>query len=107
MQGMCDRTGKIIEGRAYLSQCIRRILRNPKMSRLGDRSFGSNLISLLDRPSDAETILDMSSEISVVLESQIKGLKVSNVSFSEANSDGSTKVMIELNYENKTYIEEI
>ena len=107
MQGMCDRTGKIIEGRAYLSQCIRRILRTPKMSKIGDRGFGCNLIAMMDKPYNTETILDMSSEISVTLEQQIRGLKVENISFSEANESGESKIRIELNHNNQQWIEEI
>ena len=107
MQGMCDRTGKIIDGKAYLSQRIRRILRTPKMSKIGDRSFGCNLIAMMDKPYNTETILDMSSEISVTLEQQISGLKVESISFSEANADGKSKIRVELNHNNHKWIEEI
>lgn len=41
-------TGKWIEGRAFLEQSIRLILRTPKASRLIKKEFGSSLFDLID-----------------------------------------------------------
>ncbi|MFK7822784.1 MAG: hypothetical protein AB8G05_01405 [Oligoflexales bacterium] len=93
VSGMCERTGKLIKGREFLSQSIRRVLLTPKRSMLGMRDFGSDFLVYLDQPQNAETLLDISSEVSIALESQIKGLKLINVSLKSLEKNGEMNLI--------------
>ena len=104
--GMCERTGKYIEGRKYLSQSIKRVLLIPKRSLLGMRKFGSDFLRYLDKPQNDETLLDISSEVSIALENQIKGLKVKSVNL-EADKNGDMSLIAKVSYGPDEWIERI
>lgn len=53
MRGLSATTGRVIEGDAYLAQCIDKILFTPLGSRVMRRDFGSLLMELLDQPLNA------------------------------------------------------
>ena len=47
---MCEKTGRKLSGTRALQQAISRTLRTPKGLQVANRSFGSNVPSLLDQP---------------------------------------------------------
>ena len=104
--GMCERTGRYIEGRKYLSQSIKRVLLTPKRSMLGMRNFGSDFLSHFDKPQDDETLLDICSEVSIALENQIKGLKVKSVNL-KSDKSGDMSLIAKVSYGSDEWLERI
>lgn len=58
MQGMDRCTGKSLSGAEHLQQSIRDILTTPLGSRVMRRDYGSRLFELVDRPINAQTLVD-------------------------------------------------
>lgn len=57
MKGMDATTGKVLEGKALLSQSIQDILMTPIGSRVMNRDYGSLVFDMLDHPgNDANTL---------------------------------------------------
>ena len=107
LSGMCEKTGKKISGKAYLSQCVRRVLLTPKASLLGMRGFGSDLLWLLAKPQSPDTLLSIVSEVSASLESQIKDLKIIGVYLGDPKPDGQINIALKLSYKANEWKEKI
>ena len=67
MRGTSATTGKALSGIAHLSQSIRDILGTPIGTRVMRRDYGSRLFELIDRPLNADTVLDMIAAVAEAL----------------------------------------
>lgn len=86
MNGMDANTGKVISGRTHLLQSIRDILTTPIGSRVMRRDYGSKLFSLVDKPMNESTRMDMVSATADALEKWEPRFQLTNVSFSVSSS---------------------
>lgn len=59
MRGVDATTGKSLEGIAHLRQSVRDILTTPLGSRVMRRTYGSRLFDLVDRPLNAQTLVEI------------------------------------------------
>ena len=59
MPGMDAATGRSLDGIAHLRQSVRDILTTRLGTRVGNRTYGSELLALTDRPLTAETLADV------------------------------------------------
>ena len=59
MRGVDATTGKPLEGIAHLRQSVRDILTTPLGSRVMRREYGSRLFDLVDRPLNAQTLVEI------------------------------------------------
>ena len=59
MHGMNRHTGKSLSGIAHLRQSITDILTTPIGSRLMQRSYGSRLYTLVDKPLNPQTLVEI------------------------------------------------
>ena len=59
MSGMDAATGRPLDGIAHLRQSIRDVLSTRLGTRLGRRTYGSELLALTDRPLSGATLMDV------------------------------------------------
>ena len=59
MPGMDAATGRSLDGIAHLRQSIRDVLSTRLGTRLGRRTYGSELLALTDRPLSGATLMDV------------------------------------------------
>lgn len=84
MNGMNASTGKTLSGIDHLKQSVVDILTTPKGSRLMRRSYGSDLFSLIDNPTNTETIADIIAESADALKKWETRISVTKVEVTSA-----------------------
>ena len=84
MNGMNSKTGKTLSGIDHLKQSVVDILTTPKGSRVMRRSYGSNLFSLIDNPTNSESIADIVAESADALKRWENRLSVTNITVTSA-----------------------
>ncbi|CAN7192254.1 GPW/gp25 family protein [Trinickia sp. LjRoot230] len=67
MRGMNASTGRSISGLAHLYQSIGQILKTPTGTRIARRSFGSDLIDLIDAPNNATSRVRLYAAVATAL----------------------------------------
>ncbi len=69
--GVNAETGQLIYGWKHCVQSMREILETEINSRVQRRTFGSQLVDMIDRPQTAETIIDIYSAAAEALEPRV------------------------------------
>jgi hypothetical protein len=82
MNGMNASTGKPLSGIEHCKQSVRDILSTPKGSRVMLRAYGSDLFTMVDRPMNQSTKMDMVAATTDALALWEPRIRVTNVSFS-------------------------
>lgn len=96
MKGMNQSTGRSIDGMAHLCQSIAKILTTPIGSRVGRRTFGSELYALVDAPNNPATHVRIFSAVATALMRWEKRLKVTRIGLSfSAEQPGAMVILIE------------
>lgn len=103
--GMDIATGEPITGVEHLKQSIRDILTTPIGSRVMRRDYGSNLMTLLDRPMNSQLAVDVQIAVTMALSLQEPRLQLNRVTVELPSddpvrgalmaSDGSLRIHIE------------
>lgn len=79
MRGMDATTGRAIDGMAHLNQSIGKCLTTPLFSRIMRRLFGSELLDLVDAPTNPATCVRLYAAVATVLMNQEPRLKLTRV----------------------------
>lgn len=95
MIGMNATTGRAISGLAHLYQSIGKILTTPRGTRLQRRSFGSDLLSLVDAPHNMATRVRVYSAAASALMRQEPRLQLRRIVLSDISQAGSAVFDIE------------
>lgn len=82
MKGMNTTTGRSVDGLAHLYQSIAKILTTPIGSRLGRRTFGSELAGLVDAPNNGATRVRLYAAVATALMRWEPRLKLSRITLS-------------------------
>lgn len=104
MHGANQATGKPLSGTAHLKQSIADILRTRVGSRVMRREYGSKIPAILDRPTNAMTIIDIYAAIGEALSATINGqpieprFKLSAVTAVEISDTGRITIDISGTY---------
>lgn len=85
--GMDMETGEPITGVEHLKQSIRDILTTPIGSRVMRRDYGSNLMTLLDRPMNSQLAVDVQIAVSMALSLQEPRLQLNRVTVELPSDD--------------------
>jgi phage baseplate assembly protein W len=80
MRGMDAATGRAIDGLAHLSQSIEKCLTTPMFSRVFRRPFGSELLDLVDAPTNPATCVKLYAAVATVLMKYEPRLRLARVS---------------------------
>lgn len=88
MIGMNATTGRAITGLPHLFQSIGKILMTPRGSRLQRRSFGSDLLSLVDAPNNMATRVRVYAAAATALMSQEPRLQLRRISLADLSQAG-------------------
>ena len=88
MLGTDRNTGKPLSGLAHLRQSIADILTTPIGSRVGRRTYGSRLFSLIDAPLTAATLNDIYQAAAEAIINWEPRLQVTKIKVSTASSGG-------------------
>lgn len=95
MIGMNATTGRAITGLPHLFQSIGKILLTPRGSRLQRRTFGSDLMSLIDAPNNMATRVRVYAATATALMSQEPRLQLRRVSLADLSQAGTVVFDIE------------
>lgn len=71
MRGMDERTGKFIEGEAFLKQAVRRAVVTSKRTKRMLRWYGTNHLKYLDRSITQASVLELTSDLADSIEKTI------------------------------------
>jgi phage baseplate assembly protein W len=85
--GMDIDTGESITGVEHLKQSIRDILTTPVGSRVMRRDYGSNLMTLLDRPMNSQLAVDVQIAVTMALSLQEPRLQLNRVTVELPSDD--------------------
>lgn len=85
--GMDIATGEPITGVEHLKQSIRDILTTPIGSRVMRRDYGSNLMTLLDRPMNSQLAVDVQIAVTMALSLQEPRLQLNRVTVELPSDD--------------------
>lgn len=85
--GMDIDTGEPITGVEHLKQSIRDILTTPIGSRVMRRDYGSNLMTLLDRPMNSQLTVDVQVTVTMALSLQEPRLQLNRVTVELPSDD--------------------
>lgn len=86
MNGVNNKTGKLLKGHAHLRQSITDILTTPIGSRVMRRDYGSRLFELVDAPTNEETIAELYAATAEALDRWEPRLRLLSVSVSQINA---------------------
>jgi phage baseplate assembly protein W len=92
--GMDIDTGEPITGVEHLKQSIRDILTTPVGSRVMRRDYGSNLMTLLDRPMNSQLAVDVQIAVSMALSLQEPRLQLNRVTVELPSDDPAQGVLM-------------
>ncbi len=95
--GMDERTGKLIEGEAWIRQAVRRALGIQKGSRPMLRWYGVNHLKYLDQPITAGSVLDLTADLSDSIEATIPGARLNAL----IGQEKGEKIRVSLQLETK------
>ena len=95
MPGMHAATGKPLDGIAHVRQSIRDILTTRVGTRIGRRSYGSDLPALVDRPLTAATLADVYAATAEAIAAWEPRFRLSSVAASAAGADGRLTLTLE------------
>lgn len=95
MPGMNAETGAPLEGIAHVRQSIRDILTTRVGTRIGRRSYGSELPALVDRPLTAATLADVYAATAAAIAAWEPRFRLSSVSASAAGANGRLTLTLE------------
>ena len=95
-------TGRRITAMAHLQQSIADILTTPLGSRLGRRTYGSLLPSLIDKPDNGPTRLRCYSAIASALMKWEPRLRVTRVGITSGDNPGQATVTLQGEYLGQT-----
>ncbi len=79
MKGLDERTGKIIEGEAWIRQAVRRAVKIQKGSRPMLRWYGVDHLKFLDRAITAGSVLDLTADLADSVEATIPGARLNTM----------------------------
>ena len=82
--GINRETGAFITGEQHLTNSVIDILTTPIGSRIYNRSYGSDVFNLIDRPKNAALAVDLVSAVVVALEQWEPRITVDQVTFNNA-----------------------
>ena len=85
MRGTNRETGKALDGLAHLKQSIADILTTRKGTRVMLRDYGSELPALVDRPMNAELVVDLYAETALALATWEPRLRLKTVAIAAAD----------------------
>ncbi len=95
--GMDERSGKLIEGEAWIQQAVRRALGIQKGSRPMLRWYGVNHPKYLDQPITAGSVLDLTADLSDSIEASIPGTRLNAL----IGQEKGEKIRVSLQLETK------
>jgi phage baseplate assembly protein W len=98
MMGMDERTGKLIDGDAWIQQAVRRAISIQKGSRPMLRWYGVNHLKYLGQPITAGSVLDLAADLADSVEVTIPGARLRAVIGQEKGE--RIKVSLELETNN-------
>lgn len=85
---MDRRTGKMIDGFAHLVQSIGDILTTPLFTRFYRRNYGSEGVSLIDKPMIESTLLEFTLTLGAAIDKWEPRYRLNRVWFEEADQGG-------------------
>lgn len=94
MQGMDRHTGRPLDGADHLAQSIGDILSTPLGSRLGRRTYGSDLPELFDQPMNDRGRLLVFAATAQALMRQEARLRLSRISLSRGDAPGHWRLRL-------------
>ncbi len=94
MNGINNKTGKLLKGHAHLRQSIADILTTPIGTRIKRREYGSRLFELVDAPLNEETVAEIYAATVEALERWEPRLKVLQVKVYDINNGHFTLDLI-------------
>ena len=81
-------TGRPLDGIAHLRQSIRDVLTTRVGTRIGRRTYGSELPALVDRPMTAATLTDVYAATAAAIAAWEPRFRIASVSAAAAGADG-------------------
>lgn len=93
--GLSNTSGAPIDMEAHLGQSIRDILTTPIGSRVLRRTYGSRLMDLLDRPLNAQTIVELVAATAEALAAWEPRIRLKRVQVLDANGAGRCTLALE------------
>jgi len=97
MMGMDERSGKLIEGKPWVEQAIRRGLRTLKGSKPMVRWYGTNHLKHVAREITAASVLELTGDLADSIEGTIPGASVNSV----ARQRDGEELLVSLNVDTK------
>lgn len=97
MNGTNAITGQPLSGIAHLRQSIRDILTTPLGSRVMRPGYGSRLFDLIDKPMNAQTLLQLYAATAQALKRHEPRIKVTRV-YAETAAPGVVSLVVEGEY---------
>ncbi len=98
MTGMDERTGKLMEGEAWIRQAVGRAIRIQKGSRRMLRWYGVNHMKYLGERVTAGSVLDLTADLSDSIEATIPGARLNSAVIEQENAQ---KIRVSLELETK------
>lgn len=96
MSGMDRHTGRSLAGWPHIRQSITDLLTTRIGTRVHRRAYGSDGVTLIDRPSSAETVLDRFVSIAVALDRWERRVTLRGFGLVSASVDGAAVIRIDL-----------
>ncbi len=95
MMGMDEITGQVLEGKGYVRQCVRRILKMFKGSFLMHREIGSDTRPYLALPTTDIWMLGLTGEITQSIETLLPAVRITAVEADASDGNLRTSVSVE------------